>query len=783
MTADAESSPPRDRLYETMLDEELEVRERMRRSLSAGREYLGVESGHVQRRDDGRTDEVVASVGPDPDLLPEGTTLDRAKTYCRRTVQSESPVALTDAPNEGWSDDPAYERHGLDCYLGATIYDRGAVYGTVCFASRESRPEQFDDEETMFVELVARLMGRAVESRSFRQTVAESERARQSSEQKYGALVETAPNAIFVADAETGAVVETNERARELTGRTAAELDGMSVLDLHPEQHRERYRDLLESADLESRDRFDDGTPLRIRRADGTDVPVALSADEFEFDGQRYLQSVVQDITERRERETALRRNRELFERTQEIADVGGWEVDLRSGELRMTDELYRILGYDADEDVSVETVYDRVHPADRADLEAACERLAAEGESYDTEVRVRHDDGTVRWTKAVGTAEHGADGDPVVAQGVFQDVTDRRRREEELRTRTRAVEAVPAGITVADADGDQPLTYVNPGFERITGYDRETAVGRNCRFLQGPDTEEAAVDAVREATEVEEPRTTELLNYRADGTPFWNELTVAPVSDGSGSVTHFVGIQRDVTVRKRRERLFGVLNRVLRHNMRNDLGVVEGYGELVRDRADGETAEMAERIVDSARDLLAVSEKARKLDRAIESSASPRVRDVAEDAETVVDSLRADYPEVAFTVRTVDECEVYATRQIRLALRELVDNAARHGESTVDCEVDRDDDGVTVRVHDDGPGLDEYERQVLDEGRETPLRHGSGLGLWLVNWAVTGANGTVTADADGEEGTAITVRLPSVADEAETALDPERSTAVSTFL
>ncbi|PSQ59014.1 hypothetical protein BRD18_04490 [Halobacteriales archaeon SW_7_71_33] len=382
MKADTEKSPPRDRLYETMLNEELEVHERMRRSLSAGREYLGVESGHVQRRGDGETDEVVASVGPDPDLLPEGATLDRAKTYCRRTVQSESPVALTDAPNEGWGDDPAYERHGLSCYLGATIYDRGAVYGTVCFASRESRPEQFDDEETMFVELVARLMGRAVESRRFRRAVAESERARRSSEQKYEALVETAPNAIFVVDAETGAVVETNERARELTGRTPAELDGMPVLDLHPERHRERYRDLLESADVESRDRFDDGTPLRVRRADGTDVPVALSADEFEFDGQRYLQSVVQDITERRERETALRRNRELFERTQEIADVGGWEVDLRSGELRMTDELYRILGYDPDEDVSVETVYDRVHPADRADLEAACERLAAEGET-----------------------------------------------------------------------------------------------------------------------------------------------------------------------------------------------------------------------------------------------------------------------------------------------------------------------------------------------------------------------------------------------------------------
>ena len=125
---------------------------------------------------------------------------------------------------------------------------------------------------------------------------------------------------------------------------------------------------------------------------------------------------------------------------------------------------------------------------------------------------------------------------------------------DESLKTRT--MDEAPIGITVADAtEPDMPLVYVNAAFERITGYPPEYAVGRNCRFLQGEATREEPVAEMRAAIEAGEATSVELRNYRRDGEVFWNEVTIAPLRDGGGAVTHYVGFQRDVTRRKRAER------------------------------------------------------------------------------------------------------------------------------------------------------------------------------------------------------------------------------------
>ncbi|WP_435102163.1 bacterio-opsin activator domain-containing protein [Halarchaeum sp. P4] len=116
---------------------------------------------------------------------------------------------------------------------------------------------------------------------------------------------------------------------------------------------------------------------------------------------------------------------------------------------------------------------------------------------------------------------------------------------------RLRAMEAAPVGITITDPTRpDNPLVYVNDAFERVTGYAREDVLGRNCRFLQGPETDPDAVADLREGIAAAEPTTVVLRNYRADGEAFWNEVTVAPLRDDDGQVTHFVGFQTDVTAR-----------------------------------------------------------------------------------------------------------------------------------------------------------------------------------------------------------------------------------------
>ncbi|MEG4287131.1 PAS domain S-box protein [Microcoleus sp. A006_D1] len=126
---------------------------------------------------------------------------------------------------------------------------------------------------------------------------------------------------------------------------------------------------------------------------------------------------------------------------------------------------------------------------------------------------------------------------------------------EEVFRLYDRALAATSNGIVIADATRpDRPIVYCNPAFEQITGYDRSEIIGHNCRFLQGPDTDRTALAQIRVALQEQHDCKVVLKNYRKDGTPFWNELTISPVRDSSGTVTHFIGVQSDITDRKQAE-------------------------------------------------------------------------------------------------------------------------------------------------------------------------------------------------------------------------------------
>ena len=120
-----------------------------------------------------------------------------------------------------------------------------------------------------------------------------------------------------------------------------------------------------------------------------------------------------------------------------------------------------------------------------------------------------------------------------------------------------RALAATTSGVTIADfARPDQPLVYVNAAFEELSGFRVEEVLGRNCRFLQGPDTDPAAVDRIRAALAAGEECRETLLNYRGpERTPWWNEIYLAPVLDDAGRVVQYIGVQNDVTARVEAER------------------------------------------------------------------------------------------------------------------------------------------------------------------------------------------------------------------------------------
>ncbi|MEL6405352.1 MAG: ATP-binding protein [Chloroflexota bacterium] len=144
-----------------------------------------------------------------------------------------------------------------------------------------------------------------------------------------------------------------------------------------------------------------------------------------------------------------------------------------------------------------------------------------------------------------------GADGFPDSICMIAKDITYRKLTEMQLLMRNQAIEHSPSGISIADAQlPDMPLIYINPTFERTTGYSTLDAIGRNCRFLQGNDHDQEGVRQLRQAINNEDSITVVLRNYRKDGSLFYNELSIAPIHDNAGHLTHYVGISTDVTER-----------------------------------------------------------------------------------------------------------------------------------------------------------------------------------------------------------------------------------------
>jgi len=136
-----------------------------------------------------------------------------------------------------------------------------------------------------------------------------------------------------------------------------------------------------------------------------------------------------------------------------------------------------------------------------------------------------------------------------------LQAITDRKQTEVRLQLLERAIAASSNGILITDPNvPDNPIIFVNPGFERITGYSAQEVVGKNCRFLQGDNHQQLGLDQLKAALKNEQDCHVILQNYRQDGTGFWNELSISPIRDRNGKLTHYIGIQTDISERRQAE-------------------------------------------------------------------------------------------------------------------------------------------------------------------------------------------------------------------------------------
>lgn len=186
------------------------------------------------------------------------------------------------------------------------------------------------------------------------------------------------------------------------------------------------------------------------------------------------------------------------------------------------------------------------------------------------------------------------------------------------------AVETTRMPMTVTDPHlPDNPIVFANRAFLEMTGYSSEEIIGNNCRFLQGPETDPASVQDVRESIEQRREFATEVLNYRKDGSSFWNALFVSPVFDEQGNLVYFFGSQLDVSRRRDAEdalrqaqkmEALGQLTGGIAHDFNNLLQVMSGHLEVIQMMVSGDAARNAERIAFSAEHAATAAAKAATL-------------------------------------------------------------------------------------------------------------------------------------------------------------------------
>jgi PAS domain S-box-containing protein len=629
-----DASAYREKIYDVFAGSDTEVAARIDQALDIGTGYLGLPIGFLTRIDDGQQ-EVVAATG-DHDLIQPGERCPLERAYCRRTVETDGPLAVQDANVSSAVPERAVQTFGLGTYIGVAVTVDDELFGTVCFAAQTPQDEPFSEAEEIFLELLGKLIGQAIERRDHERAL---------------------------------------ERKTERLAREKARFEGIA----------ENSADVLFRIDRDATFTYVSAASERVLGY----APDALVGTSF----SSWLAS------------SSVATGLQTFEAVLRVETVENRELVFE--------------GADGDDVV-----------------------VSVNG----TPIR---DEGSV-----------------VGVQGVGRDVTARKERERELHRKTRAIDEAGIGISMADAtDPDMPLVYVNDGFEHLTGYDREAVLGDNCRFLQGESTDPETVDLFRERIDAAEPATIEVLNYRADGTPFWNQVQLSPVEDEDGRLTHYLGFQRDVTERKRTEQLVRLLNRVLRHNLRNDMNVVRGTGRLLQEDPQADVAAAGLRVERTATRLVNLSEQARKLEQSGRREREPSRLDVETLFETVVDAL----PSSAVVATRVDtDRGICAGPELEQALVELAHNAVDHNPADdpwIELAAVDDDEWVRVTVTDEGPGIDEMESAVVAKGQETELEHGSGLGLWLVNWIVTRYGGSFQVERRTDApGTVATVRLPGIA-------------------
>ncbi len=654
---------------------------------------------------------------------------------------------------------------------------RGQAIGVLSIQSYT--PSAFTEEDLQTLQGLADHCGGALE--------------RIQSEQEQALLTETirsSRNEVYIFGADTLRFRFANDGALANLGYTLEQIRQLTPLDLKPEFTAESFARIADP--LRSGEKVVQVFETVHRRSDGSLYPVDIHLQYFAHGGDPVFLAVIQDITERRQAEAALQAERTLLRTLVDHLPLAVYAKDASGRKTLVNPVDARNLGVASETDALGKTDFDHF-PREQAERFRKDDLQVLESGQpiLDREEVLTRPDGTTAWLLTSKVPLRDAAGCVTGLVGIGLEITKRRQAEEQLRKLARAVEQSPVSIVITNRAGD--IEFVNPKFTQVTGYTLEEVLGVNPRILKSGETSAEEYTRLWETITAGKEWRGEFHNKRKDGSLFWETVSISPVRDATGAITHFIAVKEDVTEKKLTEAKFLRVQRVesigslasgIAHDLNNILTPIIMCAPLLQleETAEGRR-ELAHTVEASANRAVGIVKQLLSFARGKEGQKSAvqarhLIRDMAKIArETFPRSIQVE------EVCASDLWPVLAdATQLHQILLNLCVNARdampSGGKLTLRADnVTLDEHFVSmypeaspgpfvrIQVADTGTGIPDAVRHRIFESFFTTKDEGQGTGLGLatVQGLVKDHKGFVTFTTVPGKGTTFVIHLPGL--------------------
>ena len=614
----------------------------------------------------------------------------------------------------------------------------------------------------------------------------------------YQAMFTRHPAIRLLIDPQSGHILDANEAAAAFYGYTLAALKSKTVFELNqlPEDEvRAKIHETLnnDKASFE----------FQHKLASGEIRDVKVESCRIPHEGRHALLSAIHDISPLRKAESVWRESEEKYRTILESIEDGFYETDLAGNMKFFNPALCRLFGRNSEElsGLNYREYYDPEYAARVYETYNRVFRTGQPTQVFDW--RIRRKDGGMRNIEASISLVRNDKDRPAGFRGIVRDITARKQVEDQLLRLATAVEQAHEAIFITDTTPS--IVYVNPAFERVTGYARREVLGANPSILRSGKHDAAFYQHMWETLSGGEVWRGHFVNKRKDGTLYEEEATISPVRDETGAVAYFVAVKRDVTGEMSLERqlrqsqkmeAIGTLAGGIAHDFNNLLSAIIGFTEIAREEAGDNgvrtsldhVLQAGNRAKDLVRQILTFSRQHEQERRPLQ------IHLIIKEA---LNLLRASLPATIDIRAHIDAkagIVMADPTEIHQVLMNLCTNAyqamrLKGGVLTVTLEQATVEEGIVastsnlpagqyvcLSVADTGEGMDELTKSRIFEPFFTTRTRGEGTGLGLatVHGIVTSQEGAILLDSTPGEGSTFRVYLPRVERAAEIVLDKD---------